>query len=68
MPDQLGFSVYLTSFEQQREELEANAGSGAPIFLPSTSARSFLRATAAVRRRPAAGSEGMGIELSQMSL
>ena len=33
MPDQLGFSVYLTSFEQQREELEANAGSGAPIFL-----------------------------------
>lgn len=33
MPDQLGFSVYLTSFEQQREELVANAGSGAPVFL-----------------------------------
>ena len=32
-PESLGYSVYLTSFERQREELEALAGSGAPVFL-----------------------------------
>ena len=33
MPDLLGFSVYLTSFDRQREALEAGAGSGAAVFL-----------------------------------
>ena len=32
-PESLGYSVYLTSFERQREELEALAGSGAAVFL-----------------------------------
>ena len=32
-PESLGYSVYLTSFERQREELEAGAGSGAAVFL-----------------------------------
>lgn len=33
MPNLLGYSVYLTSFERQRDQLEANADSGAPVFL-----------------------------------
>lgn len=33
MPKSLGFSVYLTSFERQRPQLELSAGSGAPVFL-----------------------------------
>lgn len=33
MPDPLGRSVYLTSFDRQREALERSAGSGAPLFL-----------------------------------
>lgn len=32
-PESLGYSVYLTSFERQREELEAGSGSGAAVFL-----------------------------------
>ena len=32
-PESLGYSVYLTSFERQRKELEAGAGSGAAVFL-----------------------------------
>lgn len=32
-PESLGYSVYLTSFERQREELETLAGSGAAVFL-----------------------------------
>ena len=30
-PESLGYSVYLTSFERQREELEAGSGSGAAV-------------------------------------
>ena len=33
MPDGLGRSVYLASFERQRPELERNAGTGAQVFL-----------------------------------
>ena len=32
-PEPLGYSVYLASFAQQREELETLAGSGAAVFL-----------------------------------
>ena len=32
-PESLGYSVYLTSFERQREELETLAGSRAAVFL-----------------------------------
>ena len=35
MPDGLGRSVYLASFERQRPELERNAGTGAQVFLLS---------------------------------
>ena len=33
MSKALGFSLYLSTFEQQRPALEAWAGTGAPIFL-----------------------------------
>ena len=33
MPKTLGFSLYLSTYEQQRPSLEAWAGTGAPIFL-----------------------------------
>lgn len=33
MPNTLGFSLYLSTFEQQRPALELWAGTGAPIFL-----------------------------------
>ena len=33
MPEPLGRSVYLTSFDRQRAALERDAGSGAPVFL-----------------------------------
>ena len=33
MPKTLGFSLYLSTYEQQRDMLKLRAGTGAPIFL-----------------------------------